>query len=96
LFTGGEGKTFHSGYDTSVEFGKPVIFTGGSIIPIVSVTSIYGRANRQPCVGGGGIILDPLAVVIVYQDKMEVCLIRHGNFFDNLSGLVNLASKFSS
>ncbi|WP_027364150.1 hypothetical protein [Desulfotruncus alcoholivorax] len=71
-----EDKCFYSNYETNIEVGNPVNFPGGSLIPIISVTSVYGGTTKHSCVGGGGIILDPLAIVVVNKNKLEICLIK--------------------
>ena len=89
-------KTFYNSYDTNIVVGDLVEFSGGSIIPIVSVTSVYGGTAKYSYSGGGCIIFDPLAVVVVCENKLDVCLIKQKNFTDNLSNLTSLAAEYLS
>lgn len=90
----GKDKTFYDSYNTNIVVGNLIEFPGGSLIPIVNVTSIYGGTAKYSYSGGGCIIFDPLAVVVVCENKMDVCLIKQKSFTDNLSNLINLAAEF--
>ncbi|SFF99721.1 hypothetical protein SAMN05660649_00404 [Desulfotomaculum arcticum] len=88
-----KGKTFSNSYDTNIAVGNPVIFPGGSLIPIVNVTSIYSGTTKHFCTGGGCIILDPLAIFVIQESNLEICLIKQTNLTDNLSNLISLATE---
>lgn len=66
--------------------GEPVTVQGTTLVPVISITTVYGgSANRA---GGGGFKLDPVAVMTVRDREINVYPLKHDNVVEKLAALL--------
>lgn len=76
--------------------GKPVIVQETTLLPVISVSTAYGGTTSKQGAGGGGIRLDPVAVVAVKKDIVNVFSLRPGQAMSPLESLATLLPEILS
>jgi len=91
---------FLSGIDSTtfeqLVLGKPVLVQETTMLPILSVSAAYGGSSGQQGVGGGGIRLDPVAIVVMVKDRVSVYSLRPGQVANPLASLAALLPEILS
>ncbi|TYO94920.1 spore germination protein GerW family protein [Desulfallas thermosapovorans] len=72
--------------------GNPVTVQEITLLPVLSVSTAFGGFITQQGTGGGGIRLDPVAVVAVKKDTVDVFSLRTNQ---STSPLENIAAIIS-
>jgi len=92
--------SFLSGLDNTtyeqLVLGKPVLVQETTLLPIVAVSAAYGGSNGQHGLGGGGIRLDPVAIVVVIKDSVSVYSLRPDQVTTPLASLSALLPEILS
>ncbi|WP_347491141.1 GerW family sporulation protein [Desulfoscipio sp. XC116] len=76
--------------------GKPMVVQDTTLLPIISVSTAYGGTTSQQGAGGGGIRLDPVAIVAVKEDIINVFSLRPGQTVSPLENLASLIPEILS
>ncbi len=76
--------------------GKPVLVQETTLLPVLSISAAYGGTNSLQGAGGGGIRLEPVAVVAVIKDSVSVFPLRPGQVISPLESLVALLPEILS
>lgn len=70
--------------------GKPVVVQETTLLPVLSISAAYGGTNSLQGLGGGGIRMEPVAMVAVNKDKISVFSLRSGSGVSPLESLTAL------
>ncbi|AGL01586.1 GerW family sporulation protein [Desulfoscipio gibsoniae] len=76
--------------------GKPVIVQETTLLPVLSISAAYGGTTSHQGAGGGGIRLDPVAVVAVKKDNISVFSLRPAQAINPLENLVAVLPEILS
>lgn len=71
-----------------VTIGEPLTVQGITLVPVVFVSAAYGGTISREGTGGGGIKLDPVAIVAVRDNNIDVYSIQKRNSIDKLAELL--------
>jgi uncharacterized spore protein YtfJ len=91
ILSGMENTTFEH-----MVLGKPVLVQEITLLPVLSISAAYGGTNSLQGAGGGGIRLDPVAVVAVIKDRVSVFSLRPGQVISPLESLAALLPEILS
>ncbi len=70
--------------------GKPVVVQETTLLPVLSISAAYGGTNSLQGAGGGGIRMEPVAMVAVNKDNISVFSLRPGSGPSPLESLTAL------
>lgn len=68
--------------------GEPLNIQGATLVPVVSISAAYGGITSREGTGGGGIKLDPVAIVVLRDNHINVFAIQKRNSIDKLAELL--------
>ncbi len=91
IFSGMENTTFEQ-----MVLGKPVLVQETTLLPVLSISAAYGGTNSLQGAGGGGIRLEPVAIVAVNKDTVSVFSLQPGQAISPLESLAALLPEILS
>jgi len=68
--------------------GEPLKVGGTTLVPVVSVTAGYGKFSDTNG-GGGGFLLNPVAIVAIQGDSTQVYSLQRQCTAEELSSVIN-------
>lgn len=88
ILSGLEKKSFDN-----MVLGNPVTVQEITLLPILSISTAFGGSITQRGAGGGGIRLDPVAVVAVKKDTVDVFSLRTNQSISPLENIATIISE---
>lgn len=76
--------------------GKPVEIQETTLLPVLTISAAYGGTDSLQGAGGGGIRMDPVAMVAVNKDNISIFSLRTGSGLSPLASLTALLPEILS
>lgn len=76
--------------------GDPITVQEITLLPVLSVSTAFGGSITQQGAGGGGIRLDPVAVVAVKKDTVNIFSLRTNQSISPLESIAAIISEVLS